>query len=172
MSSGDDDALSWEGDDDPTLDARADRERHARADRERPAPAASERRGVPDAPAQGAHPDDAHPDRADSAEERTGLGSAALVAFGVLGGVYALYMVGWALGGFRLRDRIQADTGAVADVMLQGAMWLGMLAPAIWFAAAVLLTRGRPQWTRFVALAVGVLVLVPWPFVMVGTVGR
>ncbi|GAB3272818.1 DNA polymerase III subunit gamma/tau [Microbacterium lacusdiani] len=156
MTSGDDDALSWEGDDDPTLDARADRAA----------------RSAPDVPRATAEPAAAAAPKATPSDEAPSLGSAALVAYGVLGGVFALYMVGWALGGFRLRDRVQADTGAVADVMLQGAMWLGMLAPAIWFVAAVVLTRGGPQWRRFAALAVGVLVLVPWPFVMMGAMGR
>ncbi|OCG75338.1 hypothetical protein [Microbacterium sediminis] len=170
----DDDALSWEGDDDPTLDTRVD----APADAD-PAPSApvetppatepatepepAVTRPVAEEPAPGEEPVEGEPRR---------LGDAALVSLGVLGGVYLLWTVGWVLGSLRLRDWIQIRTGAVADAMFHGSMVLGILAPAIWFGAAWFLTRGRPTWVRIAAIVLGVIVLVPWPFVMVGVIGQ
>ena len=46
-----------------------------------------------------------------------------------------------------------------------------MLAAPLWFPPAWLLTRGKASWIRIVALIGGGLLLVPWPFVMFGTVG-
>jgi hypothetical protein len=56
--------------------------------------------------------------------------------------------------------------------MFQGSMVLAIAAPAIWFVVSLLGTRGRPAWQRFLWLALGVLVLIPWPFVMVGVIGQ
>ena len=50
-------------------------------------------------------------------------------------------------------------------------MWLAALASVLWFGAAWVLTRGKATWIRIVALIAGVALLVPWPFVMFGTVG-
>ena len=206
MSSGDEEALSWEGDDDATP-PRAPRRGAARgsaapheggadapppgwravgrgseriaggdeaADAGDPDAAGADARDVPGAGALDASPAERRDERpAGGREERpASMGNAALVAFGVLAGVYALYTVGWLLGGLRLRDRIEGSTGAVADVMFQGALWLGVLAPAIWFLTTAYVTRGGPAWRRFAGLALGVVLLVPWPFVMVGVVGR
>ena len=47
-----------------------------------------------------------------------------------------------------------------------------MIAPALWFATAVLLTRSERTWKRMLWLFAGVVLFVPWPFVMVGAVGQ
>ncbi|GAA1736703.1 DNA polymerase III subunit gamma/tau [Microbacterium paludicola] len=157
MSSGDDDALSWDGDD----------------DLKDPAPTARKDALPRGWRAVGKGSDDlAEPEETEDEAEPTPLGNAALVSVGVLAGIYTLYAVGWALGGFRLRDRIQSDTGAVADMMFQGAMWLGMLSPLIWFLVTMHVTRRGPLWRRFAGLAIGIVLLVPWPFVMMGAIGR
>ncbi|WP_261167276.1 DNA polymerase III subunit gamma/tau [Microbacterium sp. Marseille-Q6965] len=164
----DDDALSWAGDeDDPTLVPGAS---GGAAE-----PVAAAGAPVDAAPRTGGEraPEPAAEQRADDGEpEARRLGDVALVTLGVLGGVYLLWTVGWVLGAMRLRDWIQVQTGAVADAMFHGSMVLAILAPAIWFAASWYLTRGRPAWLRIAALLVGVVVLVPWPFVMVGVIGQ
>ena len=66
----------------------------------------------------------------------------------------------------------QTAGGQVADVMFQGAMWLGMASPIIWFFVTVYVTRRSALWRRFLGLGLGILLLVPWPFVMMGMVGR
>lgn len=181
----DDDALTWDGDDDPTLDVGA-------AAGPDPAPETPARSSVPELP-QGytalgkgseivgaedaasvddeapASVDDEAPAVGDTAAEPRSLGNGALVALGVLGGVYALYAIGWIIGGLRLQGRAQY---LVLDVMYQGSLWLAVLAPVLWFATTFLLTRRSRAWIRFAWLAAGVLLLLPWPFVMIGAIGQ
>lgn len=149
----DDDAFRWDGDDDPTLSVTPD------AVAESSAVTAPDPELVPATE----EPADAEP---------AGVGNVALVAYGVLGGVYALWTAGWVIGALRLRDYIEGQSGTVADFMFQGSMWLGIFAPAIWFIVSLVGGRGKAAWQRFVWLGLGVLVLVPWPFVMVGVVGQ
>lgn len=160
MSSDDDEALSWDGDED-RIDTPAPR-----------TPASLPRGWRAVGKGSDAVPADsgASPAAAD-ADAPAGMGNAALVSFGVIAGVYALYVVGWALGSFRLRD-VQTAGGGVADIMFQAAMWLGIAAPLIWFFVTIHATRGSAPWRRFLGLALGILLLVPWPFVMMGAVGR
>ncbi|WP_347975804.1 DNA polymerase III subunit gamma/tau [Microbacterium sp. ProA8] len=178
----DDDALTWDGDDDPTLDVGAAGTDVA-PEPEVPAPAPAE--GLPkgytavgkgsdtvasaDAPGAASVERSAPADRDAIATERRPLGDGALVALGVLGGVYALYAIGWIIGGLRLQGRAQY---LVLDVMYQGSLWLAVLAPLLWFATTFLLTRRSRAWVRFAWLAVGVVLLLPWPFVMIGAIGQ
>ena len=139
--SSDDDALSWDGDEDridsPAPRVPASPPRGWRAvGKGSDAVAPSDEAVAASAPAE---PDSGAP---------ASLGNAALVSIGVIAGVYALYVVGWALGSFRLRD-VQTAGGQVADVMFQAAMWLGMAAPIIWFFVTVHVTRGSALWRRF-----------------------
>jgi hypothetical protein len=172
MARPDDDALSWAGDeDDPTLDPGAP-EGAAPASRPADAP---EPAAAPPEPAVEPEPEQRPADETTTGEPEPAprrLGDAALVTLGVLGGVYLLWTVGWLLGAMRLRALIQMQPDAVVDPMFHGSMVLGILAPAIWFGGAWFLTRGRPAWLRIAALLVGVVVLVPWPFVMVGVIGQ
>jgi hypothetical protein len=198
----DEDALSWDGDDDPTLDtgapAAADDPTDAHPADPAPLPdgwtavgRGSEGVGHPttpppppipaDAPAVGATdtaapsasvPPGATPATAPAtleAAEDAGLGTAALVSIGVLGGVYLLFAIGWLVGGLRLQGRYQV---LVTDSMYQGALWLATAAPLIWFATTLFATRKSRAWVRWLWLAFGVLLLIPWPFLMIGAVGR
>ena len=177
----DDDALSWDGDDDPTLDhgAAAGADDQHEAEPASPARAAELPKGftavgkgsdtlgaveVPAAPSS-----DESPDAAIATADRQPMGNGALIAFGVLGGVYALYAIGWLIGGLRLQGKAQY---LVLDVMYQGSLWLAVLAPLLWFATTFLLTRRSRVWVRFAWLAAGVVLLLPWPFVMIGAIGQ
>lgn len=176
----DDDALTWDGDDDPTLDHGAAAEPEDELET-RPAstPAelpkgftavgkGSEALDSTDAPAAGSVPEGSSEAPAVTAG-RQPMGNGALIAFGVLGGVYALYAIGWLIGGLRLQGRAQY---LVTDVMYQGSLWLAVLAPLLWFATTLLLTRTSRAWLRFTWLAAGVVLLLPWPFVMIGAIGQ
>ena len=184
----DDDALSWSGDDDPTLDVGmpAQRPPEAPSDAEPPRAAETETDGVaPDTTdaAPAALPDGYTAVGRGSADvgridgdgtvhlpgDRPAVGSGTLIALGVFGGVYLLYAIGWVIGGLRLQGRAAY---LVADVMFQGSLWLAVLAPLLWFATVLLLTRAARAWVRLVWLAAGVLLLLPWPFVMIGAVGQ
>jgi hypothetical protein len=179
VSSGrDDDALTWDGDDDPTLlpSGRSADSAEALPSGYRavgkPGRVDDDRDSDADSRTSTAGVDDAEDEAA------SGMGNVALVAFGLVGGVYLLYSIGWLIGGLRLQ--------AVADLLITGGgsaappLWsvgntimlvLAVAAPAIWFGTTLLLTRAAKPWLRWLFLVAGVVLLVPWPFVMVGAVG-
>ena len=106
---------------------------------------------------------------ADEPAERKPMTNAMLITFGILSGFYLLFTLGWLIGGFRLQGSAQY---LVTDVMFQGSFWLAVIAPALWFGTVYLLTRGSAAWVRIVWLIAGAVLLVPWPFIMVGVVGQ
>lgn len=187
----DDDALTWDGDDDPTLDVgsaeAAAEERRTGAESIQPDHAdpadASETtavlpegytavgRGSERVTSAGEAAEEADSKEPDSGPtvEKAPMGNAELIVLGVLGGVYALFAIGWLIGGLRLQGW---RPFLVTDAMYQGSLWLAVLAPVLWFATVFLLTRRARTWVRFAWLAAGVLLLVPWPFVMIGAVGQ
>ncbi|MGA7147520.1 MAG: DNA polymerase III subunit gamma/tau [Microbacterium sp.] len=169
----DDDALSWSGDDDPTLevgsgDARAGSpglpdgwNAVGRGSDALDSDALdSDALSVDDAPAVPA---------TDAEATRASMGNAELISLGVLGGFSLLYAVGWLIGGLRLQ--VVAEF-LVAPVAYQVSLWLAVLAPLVWFTTVCLLTAGSRAWVRFAWLAGGVVLLLPWPFIMVGVIGR
>lgn len=179
----DDDALSWDGDDDPTLDVGTARPEGAvdEPPKETPGePGASvpladgftavgrgSDRVVSESEAAEA---ERERERADTATGRSEpMGNATLIGIGVLGGIYLLYVIGWIVGGLRLQGKAQY---LVADVMFQGSFWLTVLAPVLWFGTVFLLTMRTRVWVRFAWLLGGVVLLVPWPFIMIGVVGQ
>jgi hypothetical protein len=94
------------------------------------------------------------------------MGSVILVVHGILGGIYLLFIVGWLIAA-------QRDSAAPADVvgnaMYNVGLSLAVLAPALWFGTVLWLTRGAvSSRNRLIALAVGVLVLLPVPFLVGG----
>jgi hypothetical protein len=175
----DDDAFRWEGDDEPVI------EPDPPAESEAPSPAPLDDAG--EAGRAGSAP--ALPDgytavgkgsetvgriEADGTVEPDGtveahdgpapLGNAALVAIGVLGGIYLLYAIGWIVGGSRLQVWV------VSDAMFYASWWLAILAPVIWFGTVYVLTARSRLWLRFVWLIAGAVLLIPWPFLTVGPV--
>lgn len=180
MARRDDDALSW-GDDDPTLDTGAADD----ADDwdEKPTtslPAASSNRTVTAVVtnADGTtgtrevvhpHADDRRAPRATQAADADAapapLGNVALVLFGVLGGVYALFAIGWYLAGSRYYGFAYFSLEPAAYI----AAWaLATAAPIAWFATVLVAASKRPVWLRLVLLVVGAAVLLPWPFLSTG----
>lgn len=178
----DDAALSWDGDDDPTLDVRTPAPDPAEPPTDVTAPAPDAADTAPEPLSDGytalgkgsaAYTAGAvAADEADtpaSVDEPAPIGNAALVALGVLGGVYLLYTIGWIVGGLRLRD---VAVFLVSPAAYLPAFVLAVLAPAIWFTTTYVLTRFTKTWLRFAWLAAGAVLLVPWPFIMVGAFGR
>ena len=181
----DDEALRWDGDDDPTLDAGSSR---APGSHTAPAPEpdhAAEPVALPEGfTAVGRGSDrverlDAAPttEGDDAAASATSaqvaapaqLGNAMLVTLGVVGGVYALYVVGWIIGGLRLAGTAQF---LVDPAAYQAFLWLAVVAPLLWFVTVYALTRHSRAWVRVVWLVAGVALFVPWPFLMTGAVGQ
>jgi len=158
MTSESDDALSWDGDEGA---APAPRPQRSSPPQTRTEPPSSPERA--DAAASTA---DAFSDDLD--DERPGLSTPMLLTLGVVGGVYLLYSVGWVVGGLRLKPLANFF---VADAMFLPWFVLAIAAPALWFLATWVLTRGGVGWIRVGALLLGVVLLVPWPFVTVGAIG-
>lgn len=177
----DDDALTWDGDDDPTLDlgTPGDADPVAEADPRSAGPTApaaelpkgytavgrgSDAVAAADATEAASVPADCSAGE-DGRVEREPMGNASLITIGVLGGVYALFAIGWIIGGLRLQARLLLN-----DPMFTVSLWLAVAAPVLWFATVYLLTRGSRPWVRFAWLAAGAILLVPWPFVLLGSV--
>ena|SRR5690554_5102337 len=96
-----------------------------------------------------------------ASDEPVRAGSAILVAYGVIAGIFLIYSVAWFIA-------VQRDDftqpGLFAEIMFQLGEFLAIASPLIWM-AAVLALVARPS-HRLAWLGLGVLVLVPWPFVM------
>jgi hypothetical protein len=151
----DDEALRWDGDDDPTLAP-------GWKTVGRPVPLA----GVPDettdasARALDDEPEAATSDRGEG-EDAAQTGSVELVVLGVLGGIYLLYTIGWFITALRTTA---PGLGIVDDAMYTIGLWLAVLAPALWLGLSFWLSSGRRS--RLLWLIGGALVLVPVPFVL------
>lgn len=170
--SGDDDALSW-GDADPTLDAGEPGSAPKRGPAAKPvsrpvAPAASPKQvaraaaATPRTPANAAGTDQTGDEDEPVAAP---LGNVALVTLGVLGGVYLLYAIGWFVSGSRFQLYAMATLEPVGYL----AAWaLAVAAAPLWFATVLGFGARRPLWVRILLLLAGVVVLVPWPFLMSG----
>ncbi|MCC2032425.1 DNA polymerase III subunit gamma/tau [Microbacterium allomyrinae] len=176
MASGrDEDGLSWDGDDDPTLEVGPAPEQTRGAMPGLPKGYSAVGRGsegFPSDDAERAPADEpaSTPDATAHHEiDRPAMGNGELITLGVLGGVYALFAIGWLIGGLRLQGW---RPFLVTDAMYQGSLWLAALAPVLWFVTVFLLTRTARVWVRFAWLAAGVVLLVPWPFVLIGAVGQ
>ncbi|MFJ2368388.1 hypothetical protein [Microbacterium sp. NPDC087665] len=157
MTSNSDDALSWDGDED------ASSRNSALPKGWNAVGKGSDEISAADAET---HVDG---DAADiAAEERPPLSTAMLLVTGVVGGIYLLYAAGWIVGGLRLKPLANFF---VADAMFLPWFVLAVAAPALWFLATWVLTRGRAAWIRIALLLLGVVLLVPWPFVTVGVIG-
>ena len=172
-SNPDEDGLSWEGDERreqtslppgwKTVGKGSGTGPTAGSSPEASEPASPASSGTDDA---GAIPVDGATVEADA--EPQGLSTAALVALGVLGGIYLLYTVGWVIGGLRMQDLARL---IVSDAMYVPWFVLAVAAPALWFLTSWVLTRGKATWMRMLVLLAGAVLLVPWPFVMIGALG-
>lgn len=152
----DDDALSWDGDDDPTLDVGSDR----------PAPPAERgsapRTPVPDAAPPARRPDSETAPASDVPDDdgAAPLGNAGLIGIGMIAATFLLFALGWFVAGMRL-------LGAglpIPDVTVVALTIGAALSPPVWFVAVLALTRRARSWQRFLILVLGVLLLVPWPY--------
>ncbi|MGM7697103.1 hypothetical protein [Microbacterium sp. A84] len=163
MTSDADDALSWDGDDDGTVQKPV----------AKPVEKPVQKPVLPhgwnavgkDSESVGRPEDDIAV--AEPAELRP-LSTPMLLIVGIIGGVYLLYTVGWIVGGLKLQG---SALFLIPGVMYQVALWAAVLAPALWFVAVWLLTRRSAGWIRVLGLLAGAVLLVPWPFVMTGVVG-
>jgi hypothetical protein len=146
MSTPEEDALSWVGDDDrlttgSPLSAKRDAggASSVKKPRSKTTPASTE-----------------------AADEPQGLSSAALIGFGIFGGIYLLFSVAWLITALRNPTQI-ADV--LGNAMFQFGLWFAVASPAIWFGAVLYLGKDKKVATRLLYLLLGVVILIPWPYV-------
>ncbi|MDH6236377.1 DNA polymerase III subunit gamma/tau [Cryobacterium sp. CG_9.6] len=156
-SNRDNDALSWGGENDPTLDQGSD----ALASNT----PGSDTTALPEGwtVPEGASPTGTpRPVKTQTPEQADAASSVALVVLGILGGFYLLYTVGWFIGASRIPNPLTSDP--VSGFMFSLGIWLAVAAPLLWFAATFWLTASRPR-TRLLLLVLGVIVLAPLPVI-------
>lgn len=104
------------------------------------------------------------PAGATSVKARSGAasGSALLIIYGALGGVYLLMTIGWIATALRFRPVSDDPLGAFME---RFASILAVASPAAWFAVVFWFTRGKPPWQRIVWLGLGILLVAPWQLV-------
>ncbi|MFF2369663.1 DNA polymerase III subunit gamma/tau [Agromyces sp. NPDC058110] len=171
----DDDALRWEGDDDPTLapgwkkvgpavtastaatasDANGASGANGAAAASDPAGTGARDRGAP-----GDATLDEASEPAGDATAAPQTGSVELVVLGILAGVYLLYTIGWFITALRTSV---PGVSVVSDAMYGLGLWLAVLAAPCWFALAL---RAGGRRARLAWLIAGALVLAPLPFVL------
>jgi hypothetical protein len=180
-----DDAFSWAGDDDPTLDPLAHEAQYdppvtttaqpRRGGAVEPAgsrPGSAESRTsrpaeIPTVRDQAELAEDAAVEAELAAAEKATaqLSSVALISYGVLGGIYLLYTIGWLIHVLRQTLPVFPISSAFGEILFQVQQLLGVVAAPLWLIAALLLTKGRTTRSRIGWLLLGVFVLVPWPFI-------
>jgi hypothetical protein len=156
MSTHDDEALQWAGDNDERL-SQSPSVKVPRA-----------RRGA--SAVSGGEPIAASPSAStassaidiDEHNDRSAQSSFSLIAFGVLSGIYLLFSVAWLIT--VLRNPTQFDD-PLGNFMFVAGLWMAMLTPAAWFGAVLYLGRARPPWVRLFFLVMGAAIVIPWPFI-------
>jgi len=88
--------------------------------------------------------------------------SVQLVAYGILGAVFVLYAIGWAVA--LLNGPPTTATGLDA-IMRAFGVGVAIASGPLWFACIYLVTRKSRLFVKLLWLAFGVVLLVPWPFV-------
>ncbi|MFC5928648.1 DNA polymerase III subunit gamma/tau [Cryobacterium melibiosiphilum] len=150
----DDDALSWAGENDPTLAPGDTPSRPELADGwSTPA--------TPSTTPDGFRDDSRAVTGPQAAQVASAGASATLVIMGILAGVYLLYTIGWFIGVNRITNPI-ADP--VSEFMFSLGAWLAVAAPIVWFGVTYWLTASRPR-IRLLWLLLGVVLLAPVPFI-------
>jgi hypothetical protein len=80
---------------------------------------------------------------------------------GVLGGFYLLFSAAWIVTALRNPVQIADPLGSFMFVF---GLWLAALTPAAWFSATLVFGRRRSFLWRFALLALGALIVIPWPY--------
>lgn len=160
MNETDEEALSWAGDADRAqmpLPKRSGRQ-GASSSRQRSSSGGAEKttRFAQVKPASSK--DGANKSRS---REDEGLSSAALIGLGALGGAMLLETIAWLITALRNPITI---SDALGQTMFTLGLWFAVLAPVLWFTLAWLIWRRRRLGWLFLALLVGVLILLPWPY--------
>ena len=99
-------------------------------------------------------------------EAKPSMPAPVLVTYGILAGVYLIYTIGWVITVQRYNAITPGSVDVLSAVMFQLGEFLAIASPALWFAAALLLTRSRKPVVRLLVLLAGLVAVLPWPFVL------
>jgi hypothetical protein len=172
MSTEDDEALSWVGDNDERLTAGATSTSPIRKRRESPSSSSQDKTEPSTALGgeSGGKPGaktDVKPDTAAEADADLprGISSGEGIALGVLGGIYLLFTAAWIVTALGNPVQIEDPVGSFMFVF---GLWLAAAAPALWFAAMLVMGRRRSFLWRFAMLALGAALVIPWPYLIRG----
>lgn len=94
---------------------------------------------------------------------------AVLVSWGIATGVFVLYAIGWLIAVLRgdgAAPSAAVDSNTLEQAMLAVGHGVVVAAGPLWLAGAYLLTRGRSRISQASWLVAGVVLLVPWPFIV------
>ncbi|MBN9240243.1 MAG: hypothetical protein BGO97_11055 [Micrococcales bacterium 70-64] len=97
---------------------------------------------------------------------RAQIPAALLVTYGILAGAYLIYTLGWVVSVQRYNTANLTSTEPLNAFMFGLGELLAIASPLLWFVSGLLLTRGRKPFVTLVALVVGLVVVLPWPFVL------
>jgi hypothetical protein len=160
----DDDALTWAGDTDSTHAGSMGKAPKSPPVKSKTQPKTATTPATTDAgKSDGAAGTDRAAGTAQKPTEQPPMSSIVLLSLGILGGVYLLYTVGWIV---TVQRNANPYVDAFDQLAFSARQYLAIAAPALWFAVAFLLTRRGRAILLLLWLIVGVVVLVPWPFVL------
>lgn len=103
---------------------------------------------------------------AETPAAKPATGSFLLVSYGILAGAYLIYTIGWLVP--IVSNPRAANPDTLGEFMVRLAQVLAIAAPAIWYGATMLLTRGRRSIVTLLFLLAGLVVLLPWPYLLLG----
>lgn len=147
----DDEALTWQGDSDPSHVA---------------APASEPKKPKDAAPAPAAKPAPVPNPATGPETARPATGSFLLVSYGILAGTYLIFTLGWIAT--IVANPATPNADVLGQFMFRVTQGLAIASPAIWYGASFVLIRGRRPILRLLALLVGLAVVLPWPFLLIG----
>ena len=174
MSTEDDEALTWLGDNDERLTAGPTssapiRKRSASPssspDGATQSPTAPDKRVVGQSWSPAEKLGGAEVDAESGPEETRGISSGEGIALGVLGGIYLLFSAAWIVTALGNPVLIEDPVGSFMFVF---GLWLAALAPVTWFTATLAFGRHRSFLWRFLMLALGAVLVIPWPYLIRG----
>jgi hypothetical protein len=88
-----------------------------------------------------------------------------LVTYGILAGMYGLFVIGWIVA-INRTSIVLSD--ALAQLMFTVGQGLAIGAAPLWFAAVFVLTRKNRAIIRLLWLLLGLVVVAPWPAILGG----
>lgn len=98
-------------------------------------------------------------------EPRTETSAFLLVTYGILAGMYGLYVIGWIVA-INRTSIVLSD--ALPQLMFTVGQWLAIGSAPLWFGAVFVLSRKNTAIIRLLWLLVGLLPVAPWPAILGG----